>query len=68
MFFTREKNDPSNQKSQKCVSFALKPPAFYRRLQLEAPLNTPPGDSILYIYIYCFFFVVVSVVVVVFFF
>ena len=36
MFFTREKNDTSNQKSQRC-EFRAKISAFDRRLQLAAP-------------------------------
>ena len=37
-FFTREKNDTSSQKPQRCASFEAKTSAFYRRLQLPAPL------------------------------
>ena len=32
-FFKREKNDTSDQKSQRCVGLRAKIPAFYRRLQ-----------------------------------
>ena len=42
MVFTREKNDTSNQKPQRCVSFAPKFPPF-----IAAPLRTHSTKKVL---------------------